>query len=76
VAVGGAGGVSVGSGVSVGVEVAVEVAVAVNVATRVLVAVGVGGADPAMRDPREQPRVPKIRMGAKKIIGRSLRLMI
>jgi len=76
VAVGVAGGVSVATGVSVGVEVGVLVAVAVKVAIRLFVGVGVGAADPVMRDPSEQPRLPSTTTEIAMMSGEDLPLMI
>jgi len=74
--VGVAGGVSVAAGVTVGVEVGVPVAVAVKVAIRPFVGVGVGAADPVMRDPREQPRLPSTTTETAMMSGTDLPLMI
>jgi hypothetical protein len=76
IVVGVAGGVSVAAGVSVGVEVGLPVAVAVNVAIRPFVGVGDGAADPVMRDPSEQPRVPSTTTDKAMMSGRDLPLMI
>jgi hypothetical protein len=76
VAVGVAGGVSVANGVSVGVEVGVLVAVAVKVAIRLFVGVGVGAADPVIRDPSEQPRLPRTTIEIAMMSGEDLPLMI
>ncbi len=76
VAVGAAGGVSVATGVSVGEGVGVLVAVAVKVAIRLLVGVGVGATDPVMRDPSEQPRLPRTTTERAMISEGDLPLMI
>jgi hypothetical protein len=76
VAVGVAGGVSVATGVSVGVEVGVLVAVAVKVAIRLFVGVGVGAADPIIRDPSEHPRLPRTTIEIAIMSGEDLPLMI
>ncbi|HUS70959.1 MAG TPA: hypothetical protein VM075_09335 [Anaerolineae bacterium] len=67
---------SVATGVSVGVEVGVLVAVAVKVAIRLFVGVGVGAADPIIRDPSEHPRLPRTTIEIAIMSGEDLPLMI